>query len=75
MGTTPRRTSHNRKTRKPEEQIARLRRLVLFQTFALLAVLAAFIITLVMIGQKTGELDIQWLPGQNYSTMPSTDTT
>jgi hypothetical protein len=27
-----------------------------------------------MIGQKTGELDIQLLPGQNYSTIETTNS-
>lgn len=66
-----RRTS-SRKNLKPEEKVARLRRLVLIQTLALLAVMIAFILTVIMMRDKLRDTDPGYLPGQNYSTVEST---
>lgn len=70
--TPSRRVSHSRKNRTPEEKVTRLRKLVMIQMLALLAVMAAFIITVAIMSGKLGELDIPFLPGQNYSTVEST---
>ena len=64
-----RRSTHSRKTRKPEEQISRLRKLVVIQTLALLAVLAGLVITILIVSGQMGDIHPQVLPGQNYSTV------
>ena len=67
-----RRASHSRKNLKPEEKVARLRRLVLIQTLALLAIMVAFVLTVWVMGDKLCDPNPGPLPGQNYSTIETT---
>ena len=69
--TAPRRQPDRRKTRKPEEQIALLRKLVLSLGIALLAVILTFAITTSILLQRMGQNGDGTLPGQNYSTVES----
>lgn len=64
-----------RKVRKPEEQIARLRKLLLFQSGALLLLAVGLTISLVLLFTQTKIPNELPLPGQNYSTIPSTQGT
>jgi hypothetical protein len=65
----PRRPSDRRKVRKPEEQIALLRKWVLGLSLTLLAVILTFsIITSVLLHRIEQNRD-DTLPGQNYSTV------
>ncbi len=68
----PRRASHSRKAQKPEERIARLRRLVFIQTLVLTAVLVALIVAIAIMTQRMDDMDNPVLPGQNYSTVETT---
>lgn len=71
----PRRSSNGRKMRKPEEQIARLRKLVLGLGLALLTVILAFAITVSVLLHQINENQDNTLPGQNYSTVEGTSGT
>ena len=64
-----RRVSHGHKNMKPEEKLVRLRRLILVQTLFLLAVLIAFVITVMVMNDNFSISDSQPLPGQNYNTV------
>ena len=70
--STARRPSHNRRPRKPEERIARLRKLVVIQTFALLLILIGFIVTVWVLTSEIGDSHPSVPPGQNYSTVETT---
>lgn len=67
-----RRASYSRKNLKPEERVARLRRLVFIQTLALLAVMVAFVLTVMVMYDKLTTSNTVPLPGQNYSTVENT---
>ena len=70
----PRRTSQSRKIRKPEEKIARMRTVILIQTMVLVVMLAVFIITVMSLTGQMDEGEPEVLPGQNYSTLETTQT-
>ena len=72
---TPRRNTTTRKTRKPEEQIALLRKLVLSLGLALLVVVLAFAITVSVLLHRIEQSKDSTLPGQNYSTVENDTTT
>ena len=67
-----RRGAHSRKAPKPEEQLAKLRRFVVFQTLALFSVLIAFGITIGILVNEIHEMSEETLPGQNYSITDNT---
>ena len=60
----------NRSAATPSRRVSKP--MVQKRDIALLAVMAAFIITVAIMSGKLGELDIPFLPGQNYSTVEST---
>lgn len=66
---TPRRNATPRKTRKPEEQILLLRKLVLGLSLSLLAVILTFAITTAILLHRIEQNKDSTLPGQNYSTL------
>lgn len=67
-----RRAPHPRKTKKPEDQLTRLRKLVRIQTLALLAVVLLFIASTVFFLAKLYPRQQPIRPGQNYSTVEQT---
>ena len=69
-----RRNTQSRKTRKPEEQLAKLRKTVFFQTLILVALVLAFGVSLFFFIGRIQELEKAPLPGQNYSTITTTTT-
>ena len=74
--TTPNRRSRPaRKTRKPEEQVAILRRIVLGLVLVLLLVSLAFAVTTISLTQRICDHTETAPPGQNYSTMEDGNTT
>ena len=70
--TAPKRTAAVRKSRKPEEQITILKRLVLGLSLAVLVISLAFAITTSVLANKLAQQKDDALPGQNYSTMDNT---
>ena len=72
VSNPPRRSKPARKPRKPEEQVAVLRRIVLGLTLALLLVCLAFAVTTYSLSQKICDHTETAPPGQNYSTIDST---
>ncbi len=67
-----RRTTHSRKVRKPEEQVVRMRKLLIIQSFCLVALLLALAGTIFFMGKQLEENKTAVLPGQNYSTIETT---
>lgn len=70
-----RRSSHTRKPRKPEEQIARLRRAVTGLSLSLISLILAFGITVAVLLHQIDQAADATLPGQNYSTDGANITT
>ena len=70
--TPHRRPSHPRKVKKPEEQLARLRKLVKFQTLTLLVVVLLLILSTLYYMWKLSPQEPTLHPGQNYSTAEPT---
>ena len=66
------RPSHPRKVKKPEEQLAKLRKLVKFQTFALVFVVLLLILSGLYYVWKLAPTEPILHPGQNYSTAEPT---
>lgn len=73
--SAPRRERSNRKPRKPEEQIASLRKWVLALSLTLLAVILGFTVTTAILSRKLEEAQRTTPPGQNYSTVDDFITT
>ena len=69
VAAAPRRSPTPRKARKPEEQIALLRKLVVGLSLSLLAVILAFSITTAALLYRMAQNEGSTLPGQNYSTV------
>ena len=67
--TAPRRTSVLRKAKKPEEQIALLKKWVISLGCSLVAVIIAFAVTVAILVQNNDRNKDDTLPGQNYSTV------
>jgi hypothetical protein len=72
--TQPRRERSVRKPKKPEEQIAILKRYVIGLSVALLTVTLAFSITTAILSHKLEDAQSNSIPGQNYSTVDDTNT-
>ena len=70
--TPHKRPSHTRKVKKPEDQLARLRKLVKFQTFALVFVVLLLIVSGLFYMWKLTPTEPILHPGQNYSTAEPT---
>ena len=70
--TPPPRRTPVRKTKKPEEQVALLKKLLLVVSILLVAVSLAFAITVSVLSEQTKEEEHSSLPGQNYSTESTT---
>lgn len=73
--TQSRRERPVRKPKKPEEQIAILKKYVIGLSAALLAVTLAFTVTTAILSRKLEEAHNNAIPGQNYSTVDDTNTT
>ena len=69
VSTPSRRSKPARKTRKPEEQVMILRRVVMVLVLVLLMVCVAFAVTTLSMAQNTCDHTETVPPGQNYSTM------
>lgn len=70
--TQSRRSSNGHKAKKPEEQVARLRKWVAALGLMLLTVSLAFAITVSVLLHRIVDNQEDTLPGQNYSTMDAT---
>lgn len=70
--TALKRTVATRRSRKPEEQITILKRLVLGLSLAVLVISLAFAITTSVLLHELDQQKDDVLPGQNYSTMDDT---
>lgn len=69
---TSRRDRPVRKPKKPEEQIAILKKYVIGLSIALLAITLAFSITTAILSHKLEDAQTNSIPGQNYSTVDGT---
>lgn len=69
----PKRTSPVRKPKKPEEQIAELKKWIVGLSVALLAVVLGFVITTTILSHQLTEAQNAIPLGQNYSTGDSTN--
>ncbi len=69
-----RRSQSTRKTKKPEEQVKNLRKLVLWLVLALIAVLLAFAITVSALVHRINEEKENTKPGENYLTSDQAST-
>lgn len=70
-----RRNTHIRKAKKPEEQLARLRRFVRFQTVILIFMVLFMIAAGIYLYPKLYPSEPPLRPGENYSTPNETATT
>lgn len=73
--TQPRRERSVRKPKKPEEQIALLKKYVIFLSIVLLAMTLAFTVTTAILSRKLEAAQNNSIPGQNYSTVDDINTT
>lgn len=64
----PKRTPPARKAKKPEEQIAELKKWITGLGVALLVVILGFTITTAILAHELTEAQNAIIPGQNYST-------
>ena len=71
----PRRERNARKPKKPEEQIAILKKYVIVLSAALLAVALGFSVAVAILTNKLEDANNNTLPGQNYSTVDDVSTT
>lgn len=71
--TQPKRTANTKKPKKPEEQIAILKKWILGLGLTLLTVILSFTITTAILANQLAEAQEATPPGQNYSTVDSTD--
>lgn len=70
-----RRNTHPRKTKKPEEQLSRLRKLVRFQTLVLVFLVLFMVVAGFFIYPKLFPAEPPLRPGENYSTPNETAAT
>ena len=68
----PKRPVNVKKPKKPEEQIAILKKWILGLSLSLLAVVLGFTITTAILAQQVIKAQEATPPGQNYSTVDST---
>ena len=71
--TQSKRTTNTRKQKKPEEQVASLKKWVTGLSAALLAVILGFSITTAILVSRLEKADQETTPSQNYSTMETTE--
>lgn len=67
-----RKPAHPHKVKKPEEQLARLRRLVKLQTLALFVLVLVLLVSGFYSLKKLSSREQPLIPGQNYSTAEPT---